>query len=138
MSVSVRRCRDADDLGREAAAFVADRITKTVKQQGFARVVLATGASQFLFLKYLTGKRGIPWDKVTLFHLDEYVGLDESHPASFEGYLKQRFLELGVVVVRLFALVTRASSLPQARGFSFLRRKRWQPRGGMQTVHRPP
>lgn len=34
--------------------------------------------------------RDIEWSKVDIFHLDEYIGVDESHPASFRRYLRER------------------------------------------------
>lgn len=54
-------------------------------------MVLSTGASQFELFKALEGDPSIPWERVTMFHLDEYVGLPESHIASFRRYLKERF-----------------------------------------------
>jgi glucosamine-6-phosphate deaminase len=55
-------------------------------------VIAATGASQFEFLDALTATPGIDWSKVVCFHLDEYVGLPETHPASFRRYLKERIV----------------------------------------------
>ena len=78
------------DLGRQAASWCAGVINKAVREQGSARIIVATGASQFEFLDALV-LMSVPWDKVTCFHLDEYVGLPEDHPASFRGYLERRF-----------------------------------------------
>lgn len=76
-------------LGKAAAADVAQRVTSIVAAKGHARVIVATGASQFEFLAALV-TLPVPWDKVTFFHLDEYVGLPETHGASFRKYLKER------------------------------------------------
>ena len=78
-------------LAKAAAAFAADGIRAALTQRGEARVILATGASQFEFIDQLIIETGIDWAHVTCFHLDEYAGLPESHPASFRRYLKERF-----------------------------------------------
>jgi glucosamine-6-phosphate deaminase len=78
------------ELGRAAARDAAEVVRAAIAERGLARVVAATGASQFEFLDALTREGGIDWGKVTFFHLDEYVGLPESHPASFRKYLKER------------------------------------------------
>ncbi|NOR75517.1 MAG: glucosamine-6-phosphate deaminase, partial [Draconibacterium sp.] len=59
---------------------------------GEANIIVATGASQFEMLSELI-KEEIDWTKVTGFHLDEYVGMELTHPASFRKYLKERFVD---------------------------------------------
>jgi glucosamine-6-phosphate deaminase len=81
------------ELGKLAGKAAADLIIKTIEQKGGANIILATGASQFETLKQLVSEKNIDWSKVTMFHLDEYIGLSESSPASFRRYLKERFLE---------------------------------------------
>lgn len=66
-------------------------IAAAISAKGTVRVILATGTSQFAMLEVLRESR-IDWSKVTIFHLDEYVGLPISHPASFRRYLEERFL----------------------------------------------
>ena len=78
------------ELGEAAAREAAKIIRASIAERGKARVVAATGASQFGFLDALAREEGIDWGRVTFFHLDEYVGLPESHPASFRKYLKER------------------------------------------------
>ncbi|MDP8243911.1 MAG: glucosamine-6-phosphate deaminase [Candidatus Hinthialibacter antarcticus] len=80
-------------LGEAAAKYTAQRIQSTIDAQGQARVIFATGASQFEFLQALV-KHSIAWDKVDAFHLDEYLGIADDHPASFRLYLKQRLFDL--------------------------------------------
>jgi glucosamine-6-phosphate deaminase len=75
--------------GRAAADRAADLINQFVAEQGACRLVFATGASQFELLAQLTAKP-LPWNKITGFHLDEYLGLAADHPASFCHYLQQR------------------------------------------------
>lgn len=83
--------KNADELGLEAAKASAKIIRDAIAEQGYARIILSTGASQFETLEHLV-KEDIDWSKVEMFHLDEYVGLPETHPASFRKYLKERFV----------------------------------------------
>lgn len=82
---------DKVDLGVAAGKAAAVLINKAIQERGEANIILATGASQFETLKQLIAEE-IDWSKVTMFHLDEYIGMPESHPASFRKYLKERFL----------------------------------------------
>jgi glucosamine-6-phosphate deaminase len=84
--------QDAPKLGDVAGAEIAELLKSTISSSGSARLVLATGASQFETLKHLARRDDVDWSKVECFHLDEYVGMDENHPASFRRYLRQRFL----------------------------------------------
>lgn len=77
-------------LGAVAAERVASKIKMIVAKKGYARVIFATGASQFTFLEALIKIPNIPWDKVEAFHLDEYVGISDQHKASFRLYLNER------------------------------------------------
>ena len=79
------------ELGHAAATHAAKIINQAIGERGAAYVIAATGASQFEFLDSLVLEE-IDWGKVVFFHLDEYVGLPESHPASFRRYLKERIL----------------------------------------------
>jgi glucosamine-6-phosphate deaminase len=80
------------ELGQNAGKSGAELIRKAIAQKGFANIILATGTSQFETLNQLLLEPGIDWSKVTLFHLDEYIGLPITHPASFRKYLKERFI----------------------------------------------
>ena len=79
-------------LGKSAAAHAGSIIRGAIAQRGRARVVAASAASQFEFLEALVAERGIDWQKVELFHLDEYIGLPMSHPASFCKFLDERLI----------------------------------------------
>ncbi|WP_276361528.1 glucosamine-6-phosphate deaminase [Daejeonella sp. H1SJ63] len=81
------------ELGKVSAIAAAEGIINAIKEKGQANIILATGASQFETLKNLIENKEIDWSKVVMFHLDEYIGLPESHPASFRKYLKERFLQ---------------------------------------------
>jgi len=80
-----------DELAAAAAKRGADLLRKTVEEKGRARLMLSTGASQFGTLRELVS-HPVDWSKVEMFHLDEYVGLPESHGASFRRYLQERFV----------------------------------------------
>ena len=83
---------DSLTLARTAAREAASRIRSAVAAHGHARIVAATGMSQIAFLDWLTHVPDLDWSKVEVFHLDEYVGLPESHPASFRRYLHERLI----------------------------------------------
>ncbi len=80
-------------LGTSAGKAAADLIVETIQQRGQANIILATGASQFETLRQLNSAKNINWSKVSMFHLDEYIGLPSSSGASFRRYLKERFLD---------------------------------------------
>lgn len=87
--------RALDDPGQLAAAAAVDaaaRIRRAIEQRGHARIVAATGASQIVFLDALVREPEVEWDKVEMFHLDEYIGLSVDHPASFRKYLLERLI----------------------------------------------
>ncbi|MEY3284725.1 MAG: hypothetical protein RIR86_2738 [Acidobacteriota bacterium] len=84
---------DKNQLGAAAAAQAAAVIVTAIAERGQARIIAATGASQFEFLQALVGHPEIDWSKVEMFHLDEYIGLPITHPASFRKYLRERFIE---------------------------------------------
>ena len=81
------------ELGTAAAKRAAAAINEALARAGEARVIAATGASQFEFLDALTATAGLDWGRVDVFHLDEYVGVSDSHPASFRRYLRERIVE---------------------------------------------
>ena len=83
--------QDSKELGMKAAKATATLINRAIEEKGSARIILSTGASQFTTLEALV-KEDIDWSKVEMFHLDEYIGIDETHPASFVKYLKERFV----------------------------------------------
>ncbi len=84
-------CENSKELGEKAAALAAEYLQQRIRQNGYARIVVSTGASQFDTFQALIAS-DIEWHKVEMFHLDEYFALPESHPASFRKYLKERFV----------------------------------------------
>ena len=89
----MRICIDktATEMGANAAALIAQKLRETIARKGEARLLLSTGASQFEMVDALVHE-DVDFSKVTMFHLDEYVGLPVTHIASFRKYLKERFV----------------------------------------------
>jgi glucosamine-6-phosphate deaminase len=83
----------AAELGVVAGAAAAGSIRQAIATNGTANIILATGTSQFATLQQLITEEGIDWGKVVMFHLDEYIGLPVTHPASLRKYLQDRFLK---------------------------------------------
>jgi glucosamine-6-phosphate deaminase len=88
----VRQFKDSSTLARAAAEEAAGAIRKAVADRDRCRIVLATGTSQFAFLDALTSTAALEWNKVEAFHLDEYVGMPMTHPASFRKILMERVI----------------------------------------------
>lgn len=91
--MQIEICTDKNDLGRRAAAAGAAQIHAAIADRGSANVIVATGASQFEMLGELVKTPNIDWAKVNFFHLDEYVAMPMTHPASFRRYLKERLVD---------------------------------------------
>lgn len=83
---------DTSSLSTAAATQAAAAIREAIRDRGKARVVAATGTSQFVFLDALVVEPDIDWARVELFHLDEYIGLPVTHPASFRKILLERLV----------------------------------------------
>ena len=92
--MEIRICKNSEELGKSAAKEACCVIKDAIKENGKARIVLSTGASQFDTISSLVKMQGIDWSKVEMFHLDEYVDLPETHNASFRKYLKERFVDM--------------------------------------------
>ncbi|MFA5447946.1 MAG: glucosamine-6-phosphate deaminase [Sphaerochaeta sp.] len=91
MSITITIADNPQQLGTKAAEKIASLLKAAIAENGEARIILSTGASQFETMEALI-QSDIEWSKVEMFHLDEYVDLPESHPASFRKYLKERFV----------------------------------------------
>ena len=84
---------DKDALAMVAAKQAAGSIRRAIHARQHARIIAATGAAQFEFLEALTKTADIDWQRVEMFHLDEYIGLPMSHPASFRRFLQERLIQ---------------------------------------------
>lgn len=90
--MKVKTFETKKEMGEAAAEEAAEILRSVIKEKGEAVFVAATGASQFEFLEALTSISLIDWSKTTMFHLDEYIGIAENHPASFRKYLKKKLI----------------------------------------------
>ena len=96
--MSVRVFSDKMKLGQAAARAGGKIMREALSQKETIAIVVATGASQFEMLSHLVAEPSIDWSRVRIFHLDEYIGLPMSHPASFRNYLMERLIvPLGAV-----------------------------------------
>ena len=98
--------KNKQELGKKAAEHGADLIRKAIRKKGSANIIVATGASQFEMLSSLITQPEIAWNKVTGFHLDEYVGMPITHGASFRKYLWERFISKLPLPMAAFHYVT--------------------------------
>ena len=92
MKIEVFKTKEA--CGVAAADRGADILKQAIRSNGRASFIVATGASQFDFLKAMTEEEGIDWRLTTMYHLDEYIGMGADHPASFRRYLKERLVDV--------------------------------------------
>lgn len=82
-----------EDLGNAAAANTTAIVKDILARKGSARVIFATGNSQFPFVEALREHTDVDWSKVTAFHMDEYAGMSADHPASFRKWIDERIEE---------------------------------------------
>jgi glucosamine-6-phosphate deaminase len=81
------------DLGRRAAQDLAESIHVTLRQQKTVSIIFASANSQLDFMAALRARMDIPWDRIVVFHMDEYVGLPASHPASFRCFMYRNLID---------------------------------------------
>jgi len=91
--MNIRTFSSKAELADAASADAVSTIREAIEARGEARIIAATGASQFEFLDALTRSREVDWGRVEMFHLDEYVGVSEKEPASFCKYLRERLID---------------------------------------------
>ena len=106
--------KDKLDMAAAAAKMAGDRVREAIKLRGEARIIVATGASQFEFLEAFVKEPEIDWTKVTGFHLDEYVGIPATHKASFRGYMRERFVAKTPQPLKVFNEVNGEAADPDA------------------------
>ncbi len=90
--MTIKVLEDREELGRAAAIHGAEAINNCIRENGKARLIFSTGASQFELFRALA-RQPVDWSRVEAFHLDEYIDLPVEHIASFRRYLKERFLD---------------------------------------------
>lgn len=93
-NAKVRIFQSREQLGRAAARDAANVIRAAIAERGESRIVAATGNSQLDVVKELVREKDIDWSKVDVFHMDEYVGVDQNHPAGFRRWIRERIAEV--------------------------------------------
>ena len=91
--MKVKVFEQTEEMGRAAAAHAAQVLNAVIARGEKPRLLLSTGASQFAFFEAFV-KESVDWSRVEMFHLDEYVGMSPEHPASFQKYLRERFVDV--------------------------------------------
>jgi len=89
----VRMFSDQTTLGGAAAWHAAEILSQAIQERGEANIMVATGNSQLAFMSALRENVSINWSKITLFHLDEYLGISASHPASFRRFIREHLAD---------------------------------------------
>lgn len=109
-ALNVRVYASQADLSESVAQEVQQYLKDTIARQGAAAAIMATGNSQIKFLERLVELGGVDWSKVTLFHMDEYLGVDGNHKAGFQYYMRERVASK--VKPRVFHYLQGDASLP--------------------------
>jgi glucosamine-6-phosphate deaminase len=89
-SLKVESYDSTETMGKAAAESASASLHALAAKSDTVAVIFATGASQMATLDALTSIPGLPWEKVVGFHMDEYLGIPDDHPASFRRYLRER------------------------------------------------
>src|SRR5262245_19074318 len=89
-ALTARVYASVGELAAAAARIARQHLQEVISRQATAAVILATGNSQIQFLQALAATGAVDWSRVTFFHMDEYLGIDANHPASFRRYLRER------------------------------------------------
>ena len=91
--MDVKILKNKTEMSKAAAAYGAEVLRKVIAEKGSANMIAATAPSQFEMMSFLVQEPGIDWSKVTLFHLDEYIGLPAGHKAGFRLNLRENFID---------------------------------------------
>jgi glucosamine-6-phosphate deaminase len=109
-SLPVRIYQTQTDLARDVARIAHEHLTDVLARRGSAAAILATGNSQIKFLEELISLGSIDWSRITLFHMDEYLGIDANHTASFRRYMRERVEQR--IKPRVFNYIEGDAALP--------------------------
>jgi glucosamine-6-phosphate deaminase len=120
MNISISE--NSSELGMKAAEIVSESLNEAITLNGEARMVVSTGSSQFEMFQALINEK-VDWPKVTVFHLDEYIGLSVNHKASFRKYLYERFINL-VPVKKFFSIDVEGNIASHVKELTFELRKK--------------
>lgn len=79
--------KNRENMGKLASDFIAEEINKLLKMKSDIRIVFASAPSQTEMLKKLVNDDRVDWERITAFHMDEYVGLSNESSKSFKHYI---------------------------------------------------
>ncbi len=91
--IAVHVFESNEALGVRAAADLAQILAQAIAEKGSASIILATGNSQLSFMTALRALPGVEWNRITVFHMDEYLGMSDRHPASFPKYIREKLTD---------------------------------------------
>jgi glucosamine-6-phosphate deaminase len=91
--MTVRIFESNEALGQRAADDFGNLLSSILSKQDSAAVILACANSQLTFLNALRTKKNIAWDKIAVFHMDEYLGMSDQHPASFARFIREGLVD---------------------------------------------
>ena len=89
-ALPVRIYQTEAELACDVAQIAQKYLQETLAKQSSVAAILATGNSQIQFLETLIQMGGVDWSRITLFHMDEYLGIETNHRASFRRYMRER------------------------------------------------
>ena len=93
-SIPVHVFESNEQVGQRAADDFGNLVTSLLSKQDRVAIILATGNSQLTFMGALSKKKELPWGKVVVFHMDEYLGMSGTHAASFARYIRERLVNI--------------------------------------------
>ena len=91
--MQVKIFADRDEMGKGAAADIANCIKKLLKEKDEINMIFAAAPSQNDMLFHLLNEEGIEWERINAFHMDEYVGLDAAAPQCFSNFLRKHIFD---------------------------------------------
>jgi len=109
-ALGVRVYASQNEMAQDVAQIAQSYLVDVLARQPSATVILATGNSQIQFLECLIALGGVDWSRMSLFHMDEYLGIDGNHSASFRRYMRERVA--GRVKPRVFHYLEGDALLP--------------------------
>ena len=82
-----------DELSAAAAEAFASAVRCALMEKAEIAVILATGNSQLSFARIVGERDDIDWSRISILHMDEYLGMREGHPASFRRWIQENIVQ---------------------------------------------
>jgi len=82
------------EMGTSAAEQVMGKIRELLNTKDRVRMIFAAAPSQNEFLEKLAAADNIDWERVTVFNMDDYVGLPADSPQRFSAFLNERLFNI--------------------------------------------